>query len=99
MHVITELHHTNLHHTMLHFGLCMSIANIIGQLSMFAHAGNRVPCKRAPKPIWLSQPWTQILSWPKSPLQCNEKPFARYINGKSNSELATNLADTALSTL
>ncbi len=87
MHVITELHHTNLHNTMLHSGLCMSIANIIDQLNMFAHAGNsssghwnmlkltRVPCKRAPKPIWLSQPWTQILSWPKSPLQRNEKPL------------------------
>ncbi len=85
MHVITELHHTNLHNTMLHAGLCIPIAHIIEQLKIFAHAGNsssghcsmlkliRVPCKRAPKPIWLSQPWTQILSWLKSPLQCHEK--------------------------
>lgn len=84
MHVITELHYANLHDTKLHSELCMSIANIIEQLKIFVHAGNsssghcsmvkiRVPCKRAPKPIWLSQPWTQILSWPKSPLQCNEK--------------------------
>ena len=88
MNVITELHHTNLHNTKLHSGLCMFTANIIDQLNVFAHAGNsssghcsmlkfiRVPCKLAPKLIWLSQPWTQILSWPKSPLQCNETPCA-----------------------